>query len=616
MLTLKNVTIRNFLSFGNDPITIDLNTNKLTTITGRNLDAGIDLTRNGTGKSTIIDAIAYCIYGKSVRGISNPKLVNKLIKPGTSMSVTIEFTCRKGEYRITRGEKPSIFRAWKILDDGTEEEITKNKNELTDDIVKLIGIPRPLFGLLVLNTTEQQQFMELPEQQRREIIEELMGLNMLSERAEDLKERRRALKNQAIALESSINTTQEMNKRLRDKIDALEKQSSQFETQLTVDAEELTREIEILSEVDASTEIEILTEISELERREGELESDLTARKRELVRLDREKTRRKRAHDSIKKQIDDLQNELKAVEGGICPTCGQEIVDDREKHISEIMDKITGLEAELRDVEWSDDDDAQHMALQEDVTELEKELDKVAARLDELSEHDLVFETVKDAQNHELLLEKAREALEGLSAKENPYLGQIATLNEEIVDVTDKIEELRDTQKLVVHVEYLIKMLQSKDSFVRKNIISRWTPFLNRQVAKYTSTLELPHRVIINDDFTITITDLGDTYDWGNLSRGQRQRINVALILSFIDLYEISHDPVNLLFIDELLDAGICARGANQIIELLRGQIEKKNKTIFVITHRQDIVDKVDNNIEVCYQNRISTIPALEVQDA
>ncbi len=615
MIIFKEITIRNFMSFGNTPTTVNLNTNTIRTITGVNMDSGNEQTKNGTGKSSIIDAISYVLFGKAIRNTSNAKLSNKLKTKGTPMEVSMMFTDEQNDYLVVRGEGPSKMKMWKkpsnsnddfkLKEDGNfKYEITKNKPELTNDIIDIIGIHPMLFNLLVLNTTEQVQFMELPEEKRRNTIEELMGLTLLSKRATELKEERKETKNQIISLEATIKTNERANDRVLSRIDIINNKIALWNQNKEKELHNLRDELDQLSDVDIDAEIELLEQLNTLNDQMINVEDDLKNNNQVLASLKREKASYERNEKRWKHRIDVIENELDSISTGVCPTCGQEIDEDHSDHISELETELKTLKNEL-----SVPFDTKKL---EDVSRiiggLRTEREKLSDLIDDVHSKDLKFDDLESAKDLQGIIEQLKHYITTLENTENPHVTALDGLEDDLVDVERDMAELDGLEKLYKHYDYLINILLSKDSFVRKNIISRWTPFLNKQLRHYVSTLELHHQVTINDDFSIEIDDLGEKYDWGNLSRGQRQRVNVALILSFIDLYELAQTPINLLFIDELLDSGICERGARQVLELLKEQVVKRGKSIFVITHRQDIVDGVDNNMLVRYEKRTSTI--------
>ena len=236
-IQFKKITLKNFLSFGSQPTTISLTGKRITVVLGRNLDTGGDESKNGVGKSAVIDALAYCLYGKTIRDVSNAKLVNKMMRKGQGMLVILEMDTPSGSYRIERGESPSKLKLYRKELDNDDDflardgrtyiyDISRNKNETTAAIEGIIGFDIKLFEFLIVNSSESVPFMKLTEQKKREIAERLMGLNLLTERADVLKEDRKLKKTELVAVDSAFAATEQANKRIEQQISDLKSRES------------------------------------------------------------------------------------------------------------------------------------------------------------------------------------------------------------------------------------------------------------------------------------------------------------------------------------------------------------------------------------------------------
>lgn len=616
MIVLSELSVRNFLSFGNTPQVIDLEKSPITGIVGINLDSSEVVSRNGAGKSSILDAISYVLYGKAVRKISNQKLVNKFAKSGMPMLVTLTLRDDKYRYRIERGEKPSKLVMFKMplsetgeiteIEDGVGKwGVNKNKPELNEDILGIVKMDHLLFTLLAGCTTEQTPFMELPEDKRRTTIETLMGLDILSAKADALKSERLVAKKTLHVMEGELVANERHNEKTERMILEQEHKKEAWKVQIERQISKLRESISQYENVDVEHEIEKITAITELLRQIEEKESMLS-------RLQSDRKNANSMLRQIKGNIERTEAILSAAEAdleasgrGVCKTCGRPLETAKNGHRDDLREKVRTLEADLSDMlveydEYVDKSESFASLCSDTKTELET----LERDLDQLG--DSMFDSVESAMKVSETITRINEQIVELEQKECPYDETISTLKENIINIDYAAYEAQN--KLILNYDYLINLLQSKDSFIRKHIISKWTPFLNRQIKHYLSVLELHHKVSINDTFGIEISDLGNTYDLGNLSRGQRQRVNLALTLSFVDLYELVNDPLNILFVDELLDAGFCSRGAERSLDILIEQSNKRGKNVFVVTHRQDIFDKIDDVMTVTLKNRVSTI--------
>jgi len=617
-IVFKKLIIKNFLSFGPNPTEINLTGNYITMVMGLNHDAGGDESRNGAGKSAILDGISYNLFGKTVRGISNSKLVNKMARKGQGMLTVLELDAPSGAYRIERGESPSKLRVFrKELDDTNDfmlrdgktyvYDISRNKVESNADIEEIIGFDIKLFEYLMVNSSETIPFMKLKEDEKRAIAERLMGLNLLTTRAKELGEDRKQLKKDLIAMESAVEATRQANRRVTQQLDNLKSKESAWENKHQSDMDNLRKQIESLSGVDVAEQIEILEMIDQVEQ-----DTTANASNRRAVNLELRQSKRdlsdleKLVHEASKRLVD-LTDQQSMLDQNECPTCHQHWVADPE-----LMASISGEIEELSNVPHETNDlinaTSAEIAVHEDkLGQLEQEETELEETVTELSTFDLIFDSIDDAKAANTNLDQMEKKLTELEQDENPHSDTIHDMKENALEDIDD-SEVKDLSKNIAHFNYLIDLLQNKDSFLRKAVIDRWLPQLNNRIAHYLSILELQFQVRIENDLTMSITDFGEDFDWGNLSKGQRQRVTISLNLAFQDLFEATNHPLSLLCIDELLDNGICNRGAQQALQALRDTCKNKDKRVLLVSHRMDIADQIDDVMLIELKNRISRI--------
>lgn len=625
MIQFKTLTLKNFLSFGNNPTVVRLDGKQVTAVLGLNHDTGGEESRNGVGKSALIDALSYVFFGKSLRGTSNAKLVNKLARKGQGMLVTLDMETPKGVYRIERGEAPSRMRLFrKELDDDNDilsrdgknfiYDITRSKPETTRDIEQILDLDIKLFEFLVANSSETDAYMKLPEDKKRDITERLLGLNILSQRAEELKEDRKSHRKDLVSKESAQEATRQANRRIQSQIDELMQREKQWVAQQTSRMEAIKAELELMQAVDLDEQKEILTIIEQLDKEQNRL----TAMKNHAVMRLREAERDLRDTQEAVRIADKENARLAAdkekLDASCCPTCQQHWVADPSyvKTISDEIGKNHGLIIEAESL--AKDQQAVVDAIRQEMDGVAKKEAEHAAVVNELAEVDLKFDSLADLSAAGARMEARSAELETLAQQTNPHTETIQGLKAQALTAVDE-SEVKDLKTLIAHYDYLIELLQHKDSFLRKAIIDQWLPKLNGRIAHYLNIMELPFQVRIENDLSMTITDFGEDFDWGNLSKGQRQRVTVAMNLSFQDLYEATNQPLSLLLVDELLDNGLCSRGAERALEAIKSSVGAKEKSVFLITHRADIADRVDDTLYVEMRNRQSFIEADEEED-
>lgn len=625
-LVFEWVRFKNLLTFGNDYSFVDLNNNLLSAIMGEDLDTGGNHSRNGVGKSAIIDAICYALFGKVLRGVSNPKLRNKLARKGQSMVVELCFQFDKYQYKIERSEAPSKLmlykrpigdtRDWKDTEvkDGVKAPlfaIQKDKTELNADIVELLGFDITLFEYVCVNSSESTPFLKLPEDKKRDVIEKLLGFGILSKRAKKLKEIRKDVNKSFVEASATLEATKKANDRVQEQIDDLNERSQAWERKHRRTVSELEDTIKELMSADAEEEIEILKLIDELGAKVAEYRSTIREHNSDKREIAGSLKNANRDVLRIETRLAEIKDEESKLDEGTCPTCGQawepdpayrgKIATERDRLEAEFEDNgriITECEALLKPLEV-------------ELARLDEEVKQVEADLDELNEVELFFSDIEDASNAKANLATAKQRLDDVKADSNPHTDSIKGLREKaLADIdTSVVDELK---KRVEHYTYLISLMTDSDSYVRRHIIQRWLPRLNGKIAKYLDQLQLEYEVRFHNDLTVTIRKYHDEYEWGNLSRGQRQRLTVALQLAFQDIFRFLNYDINLLMVDELLDNGICNKGAENAVELLRDLANKHDHTIYLITHREDIADRIDNILMVVKEDDISRIEELE----
>jgi DNA repair exonuclease SbcCD ATPase subunit len=212
------------------------------------------------------------------------------------------------------------------------------------------------------------------------------------------------------------------------------------------------------------------------------------------------------------------------------------------------------------------------------------------------------YETEAEALGHKNNLASLEKDLEAKVIESNPYNEQIEELkNTALQEITwDTVNELT---KVKEHQEFLYKLLTNKDSFIRKKIIDQNLTFLNKRLSYYIDKMGLPHRVVFMNDLNVEITQLGQDLDFDNLSRGERNRLILSLSFAFRDVWENLYQHINLLFVDELIDAGMDAAGVESGLAVLKKMARERNKNIYLISHKDELVGRVNNVLKVIKEN-------------
>ena len=581
MLKIKNLTCKNFLSVGNVTQAVNMDQNGLTLVIGLNLDMGGEGARNGVGKTTIINALSYALFGNALSNIRKDNLVNKT--NDKNMLVTVEFEKNGHKYRIERGRKPSIFKF--IVDDDEVNESGTNEgqgeNKLTQEAVeRILGMSHEMFKHIMALNTYNEPFLAMRNNDQKAIIEELLGITLLSEKAELLKEKMRNTREEIKEEEFRIKALQETNAKIQTSIEDIERRSRIWSKKKDEDIEKLVAAINELENINIDNEIlnhSALTLWKENEQKLKRYNKDLANAQAAVKRLSSQLLELIAACDKAKDHK--------------CHACGNDLHDDQQSSMIE----------ELNSAIMSVADDLER----EKSLEIEA-LEKISS-LDNLGPAPHVrYANINDAVNHKSSLENLRSQLDQRVDDQDPYLDQIDTLRNIALEEV-KWDRINSANRKLEHQEFLYKLLTNKDSFVRRRIIEQNLSYLNHRLGHYLAALHLPHEVNFQSDLSVGINMLGQEFDFDNLSRGERNRLILGLSWSFRDVFESLNFPCNLLFIDELIDSGMDPVGVDSALAVLKKFSRESNKNVFLISHRDELITRVNNSLQVIKENGFTT---------
>lgn len=559
------------MSIGAQTQAVNFDNGQLTLVLGHNLDMGGDGSRNGTGKTTIINALSYALYGEALTNIRRDNLINKT--NGKAMIVSVDFEIAGKEYRIERGRRPNILR---LFVDGNEskddDDAQGDSRETQKEIEKIIGFPHEMFKHIIALNTYTEPFLSMKANDQRGMIEQLLGITELSQKAEILKELLKNTRDTIKEEEIRINAVETSNKRIEKNIAEIESRSKAWNK---THADKLA---DIASSIDALKEIDIEQELAS-HRNNAEVKEQSDAVNVLQKELERTETSLSRSEAKLK----DLNNDLQSAKEGVCPACGQGTahLETHEEYTKEVEEKIN-------------EENKYYIELSQRVNDINVALEQYEVG----EEQDTFYNTVEDAYEHKHNLESLEKQLEEKSAEENPYVDQIDSLRNTGLQEVD-FENINELTYLKDHQEFLYKLLTNKDSFIRKRIIDQNIAYLNHRLAYYLEKIGLPHEVKFGSDLGVEITEYGRDLDFDNLSRGERNRLILSLSWAFRDIYESLNHPMNLMCIDELIDSGMDSMGVENSLGILKKMNRDQGKNIFLISHKEELVGRVNNVLTV-----------------
>lgn len=567
------------MSVGNQTQAVDFDKNLLTLVLGENLDLGGDDagSRNGTGKTTIINALSYALYGEALTKIRRENLINKT--NGKGMLVTVEFETNGQSYRIERGRKPNILKFYREDIDVTADDVDESQGDsrkTQEDIQKLLNMSHTMFKHLVALNTYTEPFLSLKANDQREIIEQLLGITILSEKAERLKEEQKKIRDAISEEEATIKGIETANKKVQESIDNLEIKSKAWDANQAEEIARTTKAISQLITVDIEAEIQAHKDKKEWQKQDTE-QANLN---KEKASLESSLLRAERTHSKYEKELEDIASKK-------CFTCGQELHDEaHEKILAEKQNDVTESQTYIDGI----------------TLQLKEVQDKLDAIGDINGCPNTFYDSSEEAYNHKNNLASLEERKTEKESETNPYTEQMDELRDQALQEInwDNINALTEMKE---HMDFLYKLLTNKDSFIRKRIIDQNLAFLNKRLQFYLDRTGLPHQVIFQNDLTVEITELGRDLDFDNLSRGERNRLILSMSWAFRDVWESLYQSINLLFIDELVDNGLDAAGVESALGILKKMSRERSKNIYLISHKDELSSRVNNILKVIKDN-------------
>ena len=567
MITFEKLRYKNFLSTGDAFTEIDFNKTSTTLVVGQ----------NGAGKSTMLDALSFALFGKAHRNVNKPQLINSI--NGKSCLVEVEFVALGHQYKIVRGLKPAKFEIWQdstmINQDSHAKEYQKI---LEQNILKLNH--KSFHQIVVLGSSSFVPFMQLPAQHRREVIEDLLDINVFSKMNQFLKEKIAVLKDTTRENEYQL----ELNKT---KIDAQE---------------------------DHIFELEKISEIAT-----NKLENDLHEQKSELARLekfvegytDTQLREIEKLLFATKKQIDKLEkfdfqfdSKIKKFDKDVkfyedndtCPTCDQEIAADiKSKKFRETFDakgeiEDAKLKLSFEIAKHYDEMTCHEKILSEETSKFQdvevyrRDIKSIKSRIDGLQN------TLSAGGQHLDSLQTAKSALENLQRS-----------REEIVARKLDLSEEREYNNVITEL--------LKDSGIKTKIIKQYLPVINKLTNQYLQVLDFYVHFDLDEGFNETIRSRHrDEFSYSSFSEGEKQRIDLALLFTWRQVARMKNSvATNLLILDETFDSSLDGDGIDNLSKIL--DTLKTDTNVFIISHKGDVLDnKFDRKIEFVKQKNFSKV--------
>ena len=570
MIIFKTIRYKNFLSTGNTFTEVNLTKSKSTLVVGQ----------NGAGKSTMLDALAFALFGKPHRNISKSQLVNSINKK--DCLVEVEFTIGSSNFKICRGIKPGIFEIWKNGAMINQSSHVKEYQKILETNILKIN-HKSFHQVVVLGSSSFIPFMQLQQGNRRDVIEELLDIGVFSKMNQLLREQINNIKDNLKEYQYQIDLT-------KNKLDTQQKyiQDVKILTDQNVTAKETNikdseREISILLEENTNLSADV-------EKQQGPIEETING-------LQDKKQNLLSYNATFKQQMGQITKDAKFYEDNeTCPTCSQDISSDlRNEKLNDSRNKAKELKSAMD-------------KLTTESTFLEQALLSANNTLTEIREWQSTIHT----NNKEI--GRLQGQIRDLKADlENNVTADLNQANAELIEIKNKLNILQE-DKMKTNEEYQYNLAISemlKDTGIKTKIIKQYIPVINTLVNKYLQVLDFFVHFDLNEEFKETIRSRHrDEFTYASFSEGEKQRIDLALLFTWRHVAKMKNSvATNLLILDETFDSSLDHDGVENLLKILESLEDDTN--VFVISHKGEILDgKFDDKIEFAKERNFSKMAA------
>lgn len=571
MIIFQKISYRNFLSTGNVCNVVDLNSHSSTLITGK----------NGEGKSTILDALTYVLFGKPFRNINKPQLINSINQK--NLLVEIDFQIAGKNYTVKRGMKPNIFQIFcegKLLN---EEADTRDYQKILEQQILKLNY-KSFTQVVILGSATFVPFMQLPAQRRREIIEDILDIKVFSNMNVLLKEKTITLKDNISKIENDIQTH-------KIKIEAQKKLIEVLESSKKTVTDSILQKIEKNNQaIITSQEIIDLNnkEIAELLETKKKYSNVTSA----IQQADSMQVKFQTVLNSRKKDIEFFNTNDK------CPRCSQDITDEFKSVV------VDGLKAKILEQERK-------------IEELSNVYTKLNSQLQKLQDIDNRI-SLKNSeittQNHTISLlnrtnMQLNHELESNKRDNNDIdveTGKLTDYNNESISLMDKKVKLFETKQL-----YDVAFNLLKDTGIKTAIIKEYLPVINKLINKYLAVMDFYAKFELDETFQEVIKSRNrDIFSYNSFSEGEKRKIDISILLTWRQVAKMKNSAnTNLLIMDEVMDGNLDTGSLELLCSILSDITKQANTNVFIISHRENAGSEMfDNTIRAKKVNEFTIL--------
>lgn len=558
MILFKEIRYKNFLSSGNHFTTIPLDTSKDTLIVGQ----------NGAGKSTILDALTFSLFGKPFRKVNKPQLVNSVNERDCVVEIGFEIGTTK--YKVVRGIKPNIFEIYRNGSKLNEDCDAKEQQQFLEKQILKLNY-KSFTQIVILGSASFVPFMQLSAAHRREVIEDLLDISVFSSMSEIIKGRLKDSKDALRVLDLKKES-------VADKILMQKRFIKTLEDSAQNDIAAKQEEISLLDQECAQhqeTVIDLLEEVEDLQTAiKGFTSSGDTVKK-----LNQFKAKLQTKELSSSKDIKFFE------ENTVCPTCTQTIDDEfrvnRIGHLQQLLQKHTDSLTQIeKAISAEEEKEQKFLSLQREITNTSHEISQFNLR---------ISNSGRRKSDLESEIQNLTDSIENRSAEDE----KLSEYKDKLRSVLKELEDTKNTYDYLTQGSLLLK-----DDGVKSSIIRKYLPMINTLVNDYLQRMDFYINFTLDEEFNEKIqTPVHEKFSYASFSEGEKMRIDLALLFTWREIARLKNSVVtNLLIMDEVFDSSLDGFGTDEFLKIVRFVIKDAN--VFIISHKNELFDKFNHSLE------------------